>query len=90
MMYCVGLGDPDKSPRYISTCDDNWYTTTCVKLYQYTQAQVNTVVTQLRKHFQKEIFVLDQGGNVIFNTTKPKQKQAEKVEAKGLSIKIRL
>lgn len=91
MMYCIGLGEPDKSPRYISTCDEHWYTTTCVKLFQFTQNQVNTVITQLRSHFQYKIFVLDQNENVIFNTNKPKQEQ-KKVESKttGLTIKIRV
>lgn len=91
MMYCIGLGEPDKSPRYVSTCDEHWYTTTSVKLFQFTQNQVNTIITQLRSHFQYKIFVLDQNGNVIFNTNKPKQEQ-KKVEAKasGLTIKIRV
>lgn len=88
MMYCIGLGTVEQ-PRYVSTCDDNWYTTTSVKLFQYTQEQVNTVITQLRKHFQTKIFVLDMQGNVIFDTNKPKA-EAKKSEAKGLTIKIRV
>jgi len=91
MMYCIGLGEPDKSPRYVNTCDDHWYTTTSVKLFQFTQNQVNTIITQLRSHFQFKIFVLDQNGEVIFNTTKQKNMPA-KAESKttGLAIKIRV
>ena len=71
MMYCVGLGSPsDKYARYISTCDDKWYETTSVKLYQFTQPQVNTVVKHLRKHNQFDIFVLDIDNNVIFERHK--------------------
>jgi len=91
MMYCIGIGEPDKSPRYVSTCDDHWYTTTSVKLFQFTQNQVNTIITQLRNHLQFKIFVLDQNGEVIFNTTKQKN-MPEKAESKttGLVIKIRV
>lgn len=90
MMYCVGLGTVD-TPRYISTCDEHWYTTTSVKLYQFTQEQVNTVITQLRSHYQNKIFVLDMQDNVIFDTNSPKPKaEAKKSEAKGLTIKIRV
>lgn len=94
MMYCIGLGTVEQ-PRYISTCDDHWYTTTSVKLYQFTQQEVNTVITQLRKHCQKNIFVLDQHDNVIFDTNNPKPKEEKKEEKKtasanGLIIKIRV
>ena len=89
-MYCIGLGEPDKSPRYISTCDQFEHTTTSVKLFQFTQDQVNTVITQLRSRFQFKIFVLDQNGNVIFDTNKPKQKQVQEAQASGLTIKIRV
>ena len=90
MMYCVGLGEPDKSPRYISTCDQYGHTTTSVKLYQFTQGQVNTIITQLRSRFQFKIFVLDQNDNVIFDTNKPKVKEKKEAQASGLTIKIRV
>ena len=90
MMYCIGLGEPDKSPRYISTCDQYGHTTTSVKLFQFTQNQVNEVITQLRSRFVFKLFVLDQNGEVIFDTNKPKQKQLQEVQASGLSIKIRV
>jgi hypothetical protein len=89
-MYCVGIGEPDKSPRYISTCDQYGHTTTSVKLFQFTQNQVNEVITQLRSRFVFKLFVLDQNGNVIFDTNKPKQKQLQEAQASGLSIKIRV
>lgn len=90
MMYCIGLGEPDKSPRYISTCDQFDHTTTSVKLYQFTKDQVNTVITQLRSRFQFKIFVLDQNGEVIFDTNKPKAKQIQEAKTRGLTIKIRV
>ena len=90
MMYCIGLGTVEQ-PRYISTCDQYGYTTTSVKLYQFTQSEVNTVITQLRNRFQYNIFVLDQHDNVIFDTNNPRPKAVEKkTSANGLVIKIRV
>jgi hypothetical protein len=90
MMYCIGLGTVEQ-PRYISTCDQYGYTTTSVKLYQFTQSEVNTVITQLRSRFQYNIFVLDQHDNVIFDTNNPQPKAVQKkASANGLVIKIRV
>lgn len=89
-MYCVGVGTLD-SPRYVSVCDEYGYSTTSVKLYQFTKEEVNTVITQLRNRYQNKIFVLDMQDNVIFDTNNPKPKAGvKKSEAKGLTIKIRV
>lgn len=89
-MYCVGLGTVD-NPRYVSTCDNFGYSTTSVKLFQFKEDEVNNIITMLRNRFQYKIFVIDQLGNVIFDTNNPKPKvEPKNSEAKGLTIKIRV
>ena len=91
MLYCVGIGTPDKNPRYISWCDNEWYETTSIKLYQYTKEQTNEVIKNMRNHFQTKLFVLEVNDNVIFDTNKPKPApKEEKQKANGFKIKIRL
>ena len=90
MRYGVGSGTVEQ-PRYGSTGDEGGRTTTSIKLYQFTQQQVNTVITQLRSRFQYKIFVLDQNDNVIFDTNKPQPNvKQKKASANGLVIKIRV
>lgn len=89
MLYCIGLGSPsDKSPRYVSSCDEFGYNTTTIKLFNFKQEEVNDTITNLRNRFQYKIYVLDMNGNVIFDTNKPQQKN--NVKTKGLTVKIRV
>ena len=66
------------STRYLTWIDNNWYETTDVPMYLFTEEQIPAIEKQMRSHYiYHATFVSEDGTEVMYNAFKPKTEEGK-------------
>ncbi len=72
------------STRYIAWIDNNWYETTDVPMYRFTEEDIPAVEKQMHSHYiYHAAFISEDGTETLYNAFKPK---TEENKHKGITF----
>lgn len=71
----------NKSGRYISYCDDNWYETVPYPICRFSEYEALKVIEQMKRHYVYQLTVCDESGTAIINAGKDTEATVDNITA---------